>query len=199
MTTKLGPPPVEGLSDVAWARVERNVFSRMEGTITNAVASARDDVVDDDNAHEARVARRTARCGRCIRPRLLRDEEPASAGVTTGRDRLAVAHRRGQCAVVDLGRRRAPDARREHGARHRRQRRQADGADRTWRGRRSRSRVAFTVLAGDTTRADDDAQTRSSESAAMASSRSSKSRQARSTSRSAVTTSRSRPITHGRH
>lgn len=39
MTTKLGPPPVEGLSDVAWARVERNVFSRMEGTITNAVAS----------------------------------------------------------------------------------------------------------------------------------------------------------------
>lgn len=37
--TKLGPPPVEGLSDVAWARVERNVFSRMEGTITNAVAS----------------------------------------------------------------------------------------------------------------------------------------------------------------
>jgi len=39
MTTKLGPPPVEGLSDVAWARVERNVFSRMEGTITNAVSS----------------------------------------------------------------------------------------------------------------------------------------------------------------
>src|SRR6476659_125366 len=39
MTTKLGPPPVEGLSDVAWARVERNVFSRMEGTITSAVAS----------------------------------------------------------------------------------------------------------------------------------------------------------------
>lgn len=39
MTTKLGPPPVEGLSDVAWARVERNMFSRMEGTITNAVAS----------------------------------------------------------------------------------------------------------------------------------------------------------------
>src|SRR6478735_4490968 len=39
MTTKLGPPPIEGLSDVAWARVERNVFSRMEGTITNAVSS----------------------------------------------------------------------------------------------------------------------------------------------------------------
>jgi ferric-dicitrate binding protein FerR (iron transport regulator) len=40
MTTKLGPPPVEGLSDVAWARVERNVFSQLqEGTITSAVAS----------------------------------------------------------------------------------------------------------------------------------------------------------------
>jgi ferric-dicitrate binding protein FerR (iron transport regulator) len=36
---KLGPPPVDGLSDVSWARVERNVFSRMEGTVTNAVAS----------------------------------------------------------------------------------------------------------------------------------------------------------------
>lgn len=36
---KLGPPPVEGLSDVAWARVERNVFTRMEGTVTNAVAA----------------------------------------------------------------------------------------------------------------------------------------------------------------
>lgn len=40
MTTKLGPPPVEGLSDVAWARVERNVFAQLqEGTITSAVAS----------------------------------------------------------------------------------------------------------------------------------------------------------------
>jgi ferric-dicitrate binding protein FerR (iron transport regulator) len=40
MTTKLGPPPVEGLSDVAWARVERNVFTQLqEGTITSAVAS----------------------------------------------------------------------------------------------------------------------------------------------------------------
>lgn len=41
MTTqqKLGPPPVDGLSDVAWARVERNVFSRMEGTVTNAVSA----------------------------------------------------------------------------------------------------------------------------------------------------------------
>jgi transmembrane sensor len=35
----LGPPPVDDLSDVSWARVERNVFSRMEGTVTNAVAS----------------------------------------------------------------------------------------------------------------------------------------------------------------
>jgi ferric-dicitrate binding protein FerR (iron transport regulator) len=36
----LGRPPVEKLSDVAWARVERNVFSRMaEGTVTSAAAS----------------------------------------------------------------------------------------------------------------------------------------------------------------
>ncbi|HEY5925258.1 MAG TPA: FecR domain-containing protein [Kofleriaceae bacterium] len=40
MTEKLGSPPVEGLSDVAWARVERNVFSRVaEGTVTSAAAS----------------------------------------------------------------------------------------------------------------------------------------------------------------
>jgi len=40
MTDKLGPPPVEKLSDVAWARVERNVFSRVaEGTVTAAAAS----------------------------------------------------------------------------------------------------------------------------------------------------------------
>ena len=39
--TKLGPPPVENLSDVAWARVERNVLTRATGTITNA-AAARD-------------------------------------------------------------------------------------------------------------------------------------------------------------
>jgi len=40
MTEKLGPPPVERLSDVAWARVERNVFSRLaEGTVTSAAAS----------------------------------------------------------------------------------------------------------------------------------------------------------------
>lgn len=33
-------PPVEPLSDVAWARVERHVFSRMpEGTVTSAAAS----------------------------------------------------------------------------------------------------------------------------------------------------------------
>jgi ferric-dicitrate binding protein FerR (iron transport regulator) len=37
---RLGPPPVEPLSDVAWARVERNVFSRVpEGTVTSAAAA----------------------------------------------------------------------------------------------------------------------------------------------------------------
>lgn len=36
---RLGPPPVDPLSDVGWARVERNLFSRVEGTVTNAVAS----------------------------------------------------------------------------------------------------------------------------------------------------------------
>lgn len=37
---RLGPPPVEKLSDVAWARVERNVFSRLaEGTVTSAAAA----------------------------------------------------------------------------------------------------------------------------------------------------------------
>ena len=36
---KLGPPPVDALSDVSWARVERNVFARMEGTVTGAVMS----------------------------------------------------------------------------------------------------------------------------------------------------------------
>lgn len=42
MTEKrLGPPPVETLSDVAWARVERNVLLRTTGTITQA-ASARE-------------------------------------------------------------------------------------------------------------------------------------------------------------
>jgi ferric-dicitrate binding protein FerR (iron transport regulator) len=40
MTEKLGRPTVERLSDVAWARVERNVFSRMaEGTVTSAAAA----------------------------------------------------------------------------------------------------------------------------------------------------------------
>ena len=40
MTEQLGRPPVERLSDVAWARVERNVFSRMaEGTVTSAAAA----------------------------------------------------------------------------------------------------------------------------------------------------------------
>ncbi len=36
---KLGPPPVEGLSDVAWARVEKGVFARLDGagTVTGAV------------------------------------------------------------------------------------------------------------------------------------------------------------------
>lgn len=36
---RLGPPPVDPLSDVGWARVERNLFSRVEGTVTNAVAA----------------------------------------------------------------------------------------------------------------------------------------------------------------
>ncbi len=37
---RLGPPPVENLSDVAWARVERNVFTRIsEGTVTSAAAA----------------------------------------------------------------------------------------------------------------------------------------------------------------
>src|SRR5579862_4714193 len=36
---KLGPPPVDGLSDVAWARVEKGVFARLDGagTVTGAV------------------------------------------------------------------------------------------------------------------------------------------------------------------
>jgi ferric-dicitrate binding protein FerR (iron transport regulator) len=36
---RLGPPPVDALSDVGWARVERNLFSRVEGTVTNAVVA----------------------------------------------------------------------------------------------------------------------------------------------------------------
>ena len=36
---RLGPPPVDAMSDVAWARVERNVLSRNQGTITSAVGS----------------------------------------------------------------------------------------------------------------------------------------------------------------
>jgi ferric-dicitrate binding protein FerR (iron transport regulator) len=36
---KLGPPPVDDLSDLSWARVERNTFARIEGTVTNAVSS----------------------------------------------------------------------------------------------------------------------------------------------------------------
>jgi len=39
---RLGPPPVDAMSDVAWARVERKVFSRMEatgGTVTAAVGA----------------------------------------------------------------------------------------------------------------------------------------------------------------
>jgi len=38
---RLGPPQVEDLSDVAWARVERGVFARMTGTVTGA-ATARE-------------------------------------------------------------------------------------------------------------------------------------------------------------
>jgi ferric-dicitrate binding protein FerR (iron transport regulator) len=39
MTEKLGAPPVEKLSDVAWARVERGLWARMDGagTVTGAV------------------------------------------------------------------------------------------------------------------------------------------------------------------
>src|SRR5207244_543978 len=38
---KLGPPTVEGLSDVAWARVERGTFARLDGsgTVTGAIAT----------------------------------------------------------------------------------------------------------------------------------------------------------------
>lgn len=36
---RLGPPPVDALSDVAWARVERNVLNRTSGTITHAAAA----------------------------------------------------------------------------------------------------------------------------------------------------------------
>ena len=36
---RLGRPTVDALSDVGWARVERNLFSRVEGTVTNAVAA----------------------------------------------------------------------------------------------------------------------------------------------------------------
>jgi transmembrane sensor len=41
MTQKLGRPPVEKLSDVAWARVERGLWSRMDGagTVTGAVST----------------------------------------------------------------------------------------------------------------------------------------------------------------
>lgn len=37
----LGPPPVEGLSDVAWARVERGVFASLDGagTVTAAISA----------------------------------------------------------------------------------------------------------------------------------------------------------------
>lgn len=37
----LGPPPVEGLSDVAWARVERGVFAHLDGagTVTAAISA----------------------------------------------------------------------------------------------------------------------------------------------------------------
>ena len=36
---RLGRPPVDPISDVAWARVERNVLTRNQGTITNAVGA----------------------------------------------------------------------------------------------------------------------------------------------------------------
>lgn len=33
---RLGPPPVENLSDVTWARVERGLWARMDGSVTTA-------------------------------------------------------------------------------------------------------------------------------------------------------------------
>ena len=40
MTDDNEKPPVEGLSEIAWARVERGVFARLDdGTVTNAVAA----------------------------------------------------------------------------------------------------------------------------------------------------------------
>ncbi|MGE5184335.1 MAG: FecR domain-containing protein [Acidobacteriota bacterium] len=41
MTEPVGAPPVENLSDVAWARVERGVFARLDGsgTVTGAIAT----------------------------------------------------------------------------------------------------------------------------------------------------------------
>ena len=41
MTEPMGAPPVEKLSDVAWARVERGVFARLDGagTVTGAVST----------------------------------------------------------------------------------------------------------------------------------------------------------------
>lgn len=39
MSQRLGPPPVDPLPDLSWARIERNVFARSEGTVTNAVAA----------------------------------------------------------------------------------------------------------------------------------------------------------------
>ncbi len=46
MTEPVGAPPVENLSDVAWARVERGVFAKLDGsgTVTGAVSSR--DVVE---------------------------------------------------------------------------------------------------------------------------------------------------------
>src|SRR4051794_3127159 len=34
---RLGPPPVEPLSDITWSRVERGMWSRLEGTQTNTM------------------------------------------------------------------------------------------------------------------------------------------------------------------
>ncbi|HEY1553770.1 MAG TPA: FecR family protein [Kofleriaceae bacterium] len=39
MTEKLGRPPIEKLSDVAWARVERGLWARMDGAGTVTAAS----------------------------------------------------------------------------------------------------------------------------------------------------------------
>jgi ferric-dicitrate binding protein FerR (iron transport regulator) len=90
-------PPVEPLSDVAWARVERNVFSRMpEGTITSA-ASARE-VRPETRAKwpwlavplVAAAAAMVAFYGRTDKPQPVAAAEPEPARVVAGSSPSAV-------------------------------------------------------------------------------------------------------------